>query len=1452
MGRSRKRIFTQVFGASSKSLGRKIGLGFALVVVIFAVSTVATIWQISEIRERNNHITQHLEPSVTASLTMLNGVNESLAALRGWMLLNDVQFKLQRERVWKQQILPSLETLNQLARKSGSNEDHERLRQISEWTDSFARYQQQVEDLAHTAENASAVEILGTNAAPTAAKIVTSLEAVVKRERALKEQDIHDNHTRFSRLQMTMWSALTIGLGGCIVAGLYVIRSTTQPFAKAVEMADAIANRKLDFRTEISGTSEAERLGNSLTRMAENLTTQIQQTEQSEERLKLILDGAASGLVMIDHTGTIKLVNAQLEKDFGYSRDELIGQKVELLVPERFRAKHPDHRNGFVANPTTRAMGAGRDLFGRRKDGTEMPVELGLNPIQIGDDMFVLGSVVDISERKAAEAKLQQIQTELQKQNERDRWLAVGQQTISEAVRGDQMLESLSSRAISELAKYLNCQVGVFYTMMTTNRNADSDQHDSNDHGQKNGSASVLKLTGSFAHVIRKHMMTEFAIGEGMVGQAAVERTRIVLTEVPNDYIRVASGLGDTPPNNLLIQPLVLDNQVLGVLELGSLEPLTSLQLELLDRVSESLAIAINAASNREQLQKLLAQTQIQSSKLQSQQTELRKTNDELTERTRLLEESEIELKNQSEELQAANEELEEKSLEMQAQQEELRQANEELTARSHDLVQQKDELQRAKSEVEQKAREVELASKYKSEFLANMSHELRTPLNSLLILSQKLAENADGNLTEHQIESARIINVGGKDLLNLINDILDLSKVEAGKMNVNFEPVSVQSMVSNIRTQFAALAEEKGLDFEITIDEQTPSDITTDPQRVEQILKNLLSNAIKFTAQGSVRLDVGQSLANLASFANEGASNMSATESTAPHSALPTGEGAKVTGQESVACVTFTVTDTGIGIPAEKQEAIFEAFQQVDGSTCRKYGGTGLGLTISRELSKLLGGRIEFESIVGTGSSFTFALPVEPISVPPDTSNESPRIASETNANATASLPTNSFRPSQLLSADRTKPSLLNASKRNDRQEAPAFVQDDRRTTRPGDHSILVIEDDATLAGIMRDVCRKRGFKCLVAGDGTSAMQLVSEFCPKAIVLDLGLPDIDGVELLDHLKYNLATRHIPVHIVSGADAEAETLRRGAIGYLRKPASEADISQLLERIEGFLGKDLKRVMLVEDDENNRNAITQLIGRKGIEIVGVGTGKEAIEQLALRTFDCVVLDLGLPDMSGQELLKQIGNGKADRPPSIIYTGKELTGDEHRALREYTDTIVVKGADSPERLLDEVTLFLHSVERDLSTEQRSVMRMLHDPKKMLSGRKVLLVDDDMRNLFALSSVLQQAELVVIKAENGQEALERLKADAEIEVVVMDVMMPVMDGIEATQRIRAEQRWKDLPILALTAKAMPEDRQKCIDAGATDYLSKPVDVERLLTLLKIWMFNHNERGENVLECV
>jgi CheY-like chemotaxis protein/HAMP domain-containing protein/GAF domain-containing protein len=979
---------------------------------------------------------------------------------------------------------------------------------------------------------------------------------------------------------------------------------------------------------------------------------------------------------------------------------------------------------------------------------------------------------------------------ETTERNREQDWLKTNLAKFSRMMQGQKDLESVSRLIMSELTPLVSAHHGAFFMM-------DSD-----------AGASMLKLVASYAYRARKHVGNRFALGEGLVGQVAIEKQPILLQNVPDDYIQITSGLGEAPPRNIIVLPVLFEGDVKAVIELASFLPFSQIHQTFLDQLTESIGVVLNMiqANMRteellEQSQKLTQELQSQSKELQSQQDELKRSNSELEAQARTLRQSEELLKEQQEELQQVNEELEEKAS---------------LLAEQNAKVEQKNrEVESARVALEEKAEQLSLSSKYKSEFLANMSHELRTPLNSLLILAKLLTENKDRNLSQKQIEFAGTIYSSGTDLLNLINDILDLSKVEAGKMEVTPGDVSMTEVRDFVERTFKPVAEQKHLNFVVNVSPQVPTAFVTDGQRLQQVLKNLLSNAFKFTERGGVTLsihpaDVGRRFAS------------------------------RTLDRADGGVIAFEVKDTGIGIPKDKQRLIFEAFQQADGTTSRKFGGTGLGLSISREIAHLIGGEIRVESTSGGGSTFTLFVPA---TFPRDTGSLRRQASTSAATIVREEIP-------RAPSAPHEEP----APAATPRSPLPASLEDDRQAIEPGDRVVLIIEDEKSFAKILLDMAREKDFKGLVALDGEDGLDMAHAFHPDAITLDIDMPGTDGWSVLERLKTHPETRHIPVHIISGIRERQQGLKAGAIAYLEKPASKEALEDSFTRIGELIDRQVKRLLVVEDDEAQRRSIVELITHEDVEITAVATATEALDELTKTHFDCMVLDLGLRGggTDGFELLETVKTDPAMKElPIIIYTGKELSAQEDTRLRKFAETIIVKDKKAPERLLDETALFLHRVEARLPEQKRRMLKRLHNTvhehdrrttlarSAVFHGKGVLVVDDDVRNIFSLTSMLEEHGMNVSFAENGQDAIARLESTPGLDIVLMDVMMPGMDGYETTRAIRDRPQFRGLPIIALTAKAMKGDREKCIAAGASDYITKPVDTDQLLSLLRVWLY-------------
>jgi len=941
-------------------------------------------------------------------------------------------------------------------------------------------------------------------------------------------------------------------------------------------------------------------------------------------------------------------------------------------------------------------------------------------------------------------------------------WLKSNLSDFGQLMQGNKNLQSLAEVVIVELCPILNAQHGVFYKLEI----AEGDKE----------KGPELVLLASYGFHERKALASRFEIGQGLVGQAAREKKRILVHDVPSDYIKIGSGLGDATPQHVVVFPVLFEGELIGVIELAAFSKFSENELNFVDQLSVSLGVVANAVQASAQTESLLKASQSLSQELQDQQEELTETNQKLETQAESLRESEGKLKAQQEELQQTNEELEEKSKVLSDQKREVEKKNR--------------EVEEAKSAVEDKAQQLAVSSKYKSEFLANMSHELRTPLNSLMVLSDGLRKNIDKNLTEKQVEKMSTIHDSGIELLELINEILDLAKIEAGKMSVHIGDIFLQRIQNWAVRGFQQMAENKKLKFNVTLEEGLPTAIQTDEKRLQQIIKNFLSNALKFTEKGKVSLKIQK-----------------ATEGWSPHIS---------TLNEAPMVLAFSAVDTGIGIAPDKHQLIFEAFQQEDGTTSRRFGGTGLGLSISREIAGLLGGEIRLESEVGKGSTFTLYLPQ--IFKRPVFSEERPQIQ--------AAAPVQIEGESKLIV-----------------EQSTSEVEDDRANVEVGDHTVLIVEDDISFAKILLERARECGYKGIVATTGDAGLYCAQEYLPDAIVLDIKLPVMNGWTVLDRIKHDPKTRHIPVHVVSVDDVSQRSLKQGAISCLQKPLDDDRLNSIFKNIEDFRSEKVRQLLVVEDDKKQRDAIIELIGNGDVNTTAVATAEKGLAALKKRRYHCLVLDLMLPDMSGIEMIEKI---KSDPSlihlPIIVYTGKEISPEEETRLNSVAETIIVKNVKSPERLLDETALFLHRVEANLPESKRQMLQQVHENDPQLAGRKILIVDDDMRNIFTLTSVFEAHDSITLYAESGKEAIKKLKSNPDIEIVLMDIMMPEMDGYEAMRIIRKTPKLKDIPIIAVTAKAMKEDRQKCLDAGASDYIVKPVNTEQLLALVRVWLYKEN----------
>ncbi|WP_367865436.1 response regulator [Pedobacter sp. WC2423] len=996
------------------------------------------------------------------------------------------------------------------------------------------------------------------------------------------------------------------------------------------------------------------------------------------------------------------------------------------------------------------AIHAEHELLAIRKEKREKST-LQSTFIVVVSSVIILGLILYLfsfikrtfDEQTLTEIKIRENNAQLKalsEENKQKNWLLSGASVINESMRGEQETDELSTHIITELCTYLSASVGALYLF--------------------DPKKQILKLSGSYACQEKKGKLKEIQLGEGLVGQVALEKRSKQLDNVPPDYLKISSGLGDTTPKTILIFPVLFEEETIAVIELGLSAKPDEIINRLLSTITESIGVGINSAVARAQLHELFMQTQQQAEELESQQEELRTTNEELI--------------HKSEELQASEEEL-------RVQQEELRQTNAELEEKASLLEERNISVNEAREAMSLKAEELEVSSKYKSEFLANMSHELRTPLNSILILARILKENRPENLNEEQLKYAGVIHNAGSDLLTLINDILDLSKIESGKVDLDIEPVRPQEIQQNMESLFTEIARSKKIDYQVILGQDLPERVLTDLSRTEQIIKNLLSNAFKFTPEnGEIKLEIDMADQQL-QYYSENLQN------------------------SKQQIISFSVKDSGIGIPQDKQKLIFEAFKQADGTTSRKYGGTGLGLSISKELANILGGEIQVSSGTGIGSCFTLYLPV---------AHQFPEQEAAP-------------QPEPVVMPFISEKPILTPVNKNRKQ------------------TLLIVEDDLVFADVLKDYAIEKGFEPLLAHSGDVGLEMAVKELPDAIILDVMLPVMDGWSILKRLKDNPQTKQIPIHMMSAGEVKGEkALKEGAIGFLKKPIEQDQLDHAFSVLNsGHILYNFQTVLIIEDHELQSLAVKEQLVEKGIEVAQAFTGQEALDMLENRTFDCIILDLNLPDASGFDLLDQIKTqDRFTHIPVIINTAMELDQDKIAHIMRYSEAMVLKSNKSNDRLIDEVSLFMNKLKKQdnfqTSAKGSAKNKTVSTIEKVLKDKTILITDDDMRNIFALSSALQVYDINIVIANNGREAIEKLGETANIDLILMDIMMPEMDGYEAMRTIREKREYKKLPIIALTAKAMKNDREKCIEAGANDYIAKPVDIDQLLSMLRVWL--------------
>ena len=945
---------------------------------------------------------------------------------------------------------------------------------------------------------------------------------------------------------------------------------------------------------------------------------------------------------------------------------------------------------------------------------------------------------------------------ELISENRNQSWLTTGRAELNEEMRGVREINTLSSRIITYICRYLNMQIGRFYVKTDSN---------------------TFKVFGSYSYNSSEGSPDEFNIGEGLVGQATLEDKIVLVQDVPADYMKIISGLGEAVPKNILIAPCMYHEEIECIIELGSFNQFTDVQLKFIEQVSENIATSINLTKAQTKMEVLLNKTLVQAEELQVQQEELRQNNEELEEQAKILKQSEMNLQTQQEELRVSNEELEEQTKKLEQQ--------------KRDISENNKLLRKANHEIEGKAKELEIANKYKSEFLANMSHELRTPLNSIIVLSQ-LLENKKANepLTEKQLEYSKTIHSSGKNLLRLIDDILDLSKVESGKIDINFDQVNLAELAENTKSLFTPIILQKNIDFKIEIEDGLPEKIISDEQRLQQIINNLLSNAFKFTETGYVKM-------NICRPKEEDIKNYKIEENVNK-------------------LISIEIIDTGIGIPADKQTLIFEAFKQVDGTISRKYGGTGLGLSISRELARLLGGNIYLKSEEGKGSKFTLVFL--------DNDNmEQVKL----NKEEYSSIDKNYH--------DNLEEKIISENDINE------FTKDEHYESKKEDEKLLlIIEDDEQFSTLLSELAYKKNYKVLIEKNSDEAIKLAVKYKPYAILLDIGLANNSGVRVVDKLQNLEYTKNIPIHIISWKeDKNSYDKMKNLVWHIKKPYNLEELYNLFDKIETSLSNDSKKLLIVDEDKSQSNMIYNNLNERGFKITTLESGLDAYKLLKDEQFDCMILDLNLKDMNGIDLVNKLKEENLVNFPILIYTEGNITQEEEDKLNKYTESIIIKGNNSIDRLLDEVSLFFHSVDSNIDNKNFENIKFSEEKENLLNNKNILIVDDDMRNVFSLTSAIEEKGMNVVVGRNGSEGIKKLYEKNNIDLILMDVMMPEMDGYTAMKEIRKEKQFDNIPIIAITAKSMKEDRQKCIEAGSNDYLTKPVDINKLISLLKVWLY-------------
>jgi len=1501
------------------SLAKKIGFGYVIVGMMLSIAVGTTVYLVHDTARISDDLREHRVPTSQAGLTVLAGINQSLAALRGWMILGDESFLDERELAWESKIHSGLKLLDELSLRWDKQEDRDRLLVIKTKVRKFERYQQEIEEIANRDENFPAIVVftsqvkpladslidkiteienveerglrgennlsngkrlvvyestlallsateallveaegylltgsemahlsyrsevnnymavidelvslradfdpesqemlrkafqlserltplidemvnlrrgdewnvasfwLRTRAAPSANEMIELLESIIESSQTSMNEQFTESRQQSVLLNWIEWGLLIIGLSFCIIMGFLITRSVSVPIQRTLAVADAVAQGDFDIDTDFEGSKEIVSLGQSLgamtaslretteaaeavaagrlnvevvvkgdndrlamsvNSMLEAIRTSKNETEKqlaaltdSESRSNSIISNMEDGLVNINSDGIITLFNPAAEKIFQYTEDEVIGRNIRILVPSPHSEKHDSYLSTYLRTGDRRFIGAPRDVQAQRKDGSTFPASIVVSEIVVAGKKNFIGTVRDFTKQKRIEEKeiaaKAALEAEKEKLIEQD-WLKGSYANVVEGVQGSRSLKEMCDTLMNTMMPLINGHVGVFYIRQGVELSASVGVNKSD----------VFSIISSYAYKVRNTVVNEYAIGEGIVGQVALERKPIVINNVGDSLLGIDTGVGQLMAGTVMVYPILFEGDLLGVVEVGTATKFTRQQEELLEQIVNNIGVFISTVVGRSRAENLLEKSE----------------------------------------------------------------------AQSKVLLQRENELKEANVEMIRKTNAAEQANRTKSEFLANMSHELRTPLNSLLILAESLSSNRDGNLTGQQQEAASIIHQSGSDLLTLINDILDLAKVEAGKMTLNNDHFLIKDIEASISNQFSHVAEERGVNFHIDVSETLPEMIFGDKQRIEQIIKNFLSNAFKFTHEGEVGLIIKE----------------------------VSDDGSRGTyGLDKNNWIDIEVRDSGIGIPHEKLSKIFNAFEQVDGSTSREYGGTGLGLRICEELAVLLGGSVSVESEVGIGSTFILTIPLD--------------INLYSSANES-----NDVKSSMPEWNALSEPGDVNAHiDESDISEIEVGFSSESQD-QDKDGLILVVEDDEHFAAILDASIRAANINCMVARTGKVALSMAHQFRPSAIIMDIGLPDISGVEVFATLKNSPDTSHIPVYFMSVHDEENEMLSRGAAGYLTKPISQDQLDSALNTLINFSMGEHKVVLVVDDDPVTQEFIAPIFEQKGFDVDFAASAEEALVFLEETEYSGMLLDLMLPGMSGLQLLQHMSkNITLKKPPVVVYSAKDMGDEERHTLEQYTNAFVAKNSQSSFKvlndLIDEFDSDLHSrqVKSGSSHEiNSSLIKKTSSGVEMddvLKGRHVLIVDDDTRNIFALSLLLKQVGMMVSIADNGQKALDILAGSESFDIILMDIMMPVMDGYEAIEKIREQEQFEQLPIIAVTAKAMAEDRNRCLEIGATDYLAKPIEATELFRLMKKYLCRQKSLSKGEVE--